>query len=41
LTEFCQKSKPANAYTKPFASPNFETRGIEKAEGLLVIFANL
>ncbi|WP_037297490.1 hypothetical protein, partial [Ruminococcus flavefaciens] len=41
LTVFCQKSEPTNAYFKPFVSPDFETRGIEKAEVLLVIFAKL
>jgi len=41
LTEFCQKYKPVNANSKPFVSPGFETRGIEKEEGLLVIFAEM
>jgi len=41
LTVFCQKSEPTNAYFKPFVSHDFETRGIEKVEALLVVFAKL
>jgi hypothetical protein len=41
LTDFCQKSELTNAYFKPFVSSDFEARGIEKVEALLVIFAEL
>ena len=41
LTEYCQKYELTNAYFKPFVSPDFEARGIEKVEALLVIFAKL
>jgi len=41
LTDFCQKYKSTNAYSKPFAGFDFEARGIEKVEALLVVFAKL
>ena len=41
MTVFCQKSELTNACFKPFVSPDFETRGIEKVEALLVIFAKM
>ena len=36
-----KKTSSQNGYSKPFASLDFETRGIEKVEALSVIFAKM
>ena len=41
MIDFIEKSEHGNAYFKLFASSGFETRGIEKGEALLVIFAKM
>ncbi|WP_028520099.1 hypothetical protein [Ruminococcus flavefaciens] len=41
VDRFLSKNELTNAYFKPFVSPDFEARGIEKGEALLVVFAKL